>query len=204
MRAILFDIGNVLVAYDHRQTLNTVAAVFGVDRDRIAELYHTIGPAFGRGELTPAQVCAFLNQRLAASVGLDQFTTAFCAGLTRDAGALQEAASLQVEGELYVGAISNTNAVHVAWLDEHAPELAQFELVIMSNEVGLLKPDPEIFALALDLLDLPAAQTLYIDDAAENVVAAQQLGIASFVHIDWAQTRRRIVAWRSGAPFSPA
>jgi putative hydrolase of the HAD superfamily len=200
MRAILFDIGNVLVAYDHRQTLSAVAAVFGVDPDRLDALYHEIGPAFGRGELTPVQVCTFLNRRLGANISLDHFTTAFCAGLTRHAEALQYAAALQVEGEMQVGAISNTNAVHVAWLDEQAPELAQFDLVIMSNEVSLLKPDPEIFELALEVLDLPATQTLYIDDVAENVVVAQQLGMASFVHIDWADTRRRIDAWRSDTP----
>ncbi len=200
MRAILFDIGNVLVDYDHRQTLSAVAAVFGVEPDHLDVLYREIGPAFGRGELTPAQVCTFLNQRLGANISLEHFTTAFCAGLTRQAEALQYAADLQVEGEMQVGAISNTNAVHVAWLDEHAPELAQFDLVIMSNEVNLLKPDSEIFELALEVLDLPAEQALYIDDAAENVVAAQRLGMASFVHIDWAETRRQIDAWRSGAP----
>jgi putative hydrolase of the HAD superfamily len=115
--------------------------------------------------------------------------------LTRNDAALTYVDALQVDGELFVGAISNTNATHVAWLDAHVPELNNLELVVMSNEVALLKPDAEIFELALELLDVPASHVLYIDDSTENVVAAQSLGMESFLHTDWATTRPRIEAW---------
>ncbi|HHW86112.1 MAG TPA: HAD-IA family hydrolase [Chloroflexi bacterium] len=196
MHAIIFDIGNVLVKYDHARTLAAVAATFGVSPATLDNAYADIGPAFGLGQLQPDQVCSMLNQRFGAAIALTEFATAFCAGLARDDDALAYADTLQVDGELFVGAISNTNAIHVAWLDAHVPELSHFELVIMSNEVALLKPDPEIFALAQELLAVPADHVLYIDDSAENVAAAQSIGMKSFTHVDWVTTRSRIEAWR--------
>jgi HAD superfamily hydrolase (TIGR01549 family) len=198
MHALIFDIGNVLVDYDHAQTLAAVAASFGVTPDDLHRAYRTVGEPFGLGQLQPAQVCSYLNQQFEASISLEQFAAAFCAGLTRNDAALAYVDAIQVEGELFVGAISNTNATHVAWLDTHVPELNNFELVVMSNEVALLKPDPEIFELALELLDVPASHVLYIDDSTENVATAQSLGIETFVHTNWEATRPRIEAWCSG------
>lgn len=203
MHAIIFDIGNVLVRYDHAQTLAVVAASFGVAPDELDSAYRKIGKQFGAGQFRPAQVCSFLNRQFGASTSLEQFTTGFCAGLKRDDAALAYVDTLQVDNELFVSAISNTNATHVAWLDAHVPELQRFELVVMSNEVALLKPDPEIFELTLELLNVPASQTLYIDDSTENVVAAQSSGMEGFVHTDWAMTRPRIEAWCSGWRIAP-
>ncbi|MFN3331624.1 MAG: HAD-IA family hydrolase, partial [Caldilinea sp.] len=73
----------------------------------------------------------------------------------------------------------------------------EFELVIMSNEVGLRKPDPEIYELAMEILDASPAQILYVDDRAENVEAARQLGTNAILHRDWIKTRSLIDAWRS-------
>lgn len=204
MRSTIFDIGNVLVRYDHRRTLNSLAAFYETEVAKLLDVYADIGRAFGVGELTPDQVCTLLNSRIGANRTLQQFSGAFCAGLTRNDDALSYAASLQVEGELAVGAISNTNAIHVAWLDANVPELNEFELVIMSNEVGLLKPDLEIFELAMELLDAPAEQILYVDDIAENVMAARRLGMTGVIHTDWVQTRPQIEAWRAGHSLASA
>lgn len=197
MRFILFDIGNVLVHYDHQRTMAALADLYHVAPDSLSTFYSQIGRQFGVGEITPTQIVDMLNSRFNVVHSLEEFTEAFCAGLTRDDAALAYAVALQVDGELAVGAISNTNAVHVAWLDDHAPELNEFELVIMSNEVGLRKPDREIYELAMEILGASPAQILYIDDLAENVEAARQLGISAILHHDWAKTRTLIDAWRS-------
>jgi putative hydrolase of the HAD superfamily len=197
MRFILFDIGNVLVRYDHQRTMTALADLYHTDPVQLSTFYNQIGRQFGVGEITPTQVVDMLNSRFNTSHSLEEFTKAFCAGLMRDDAALAYAAALQVEDELAVGAISNTNAVHVAWLDDRAPELNEFELVIMSNEVGLRKPDPEIYELAMEILNASPAQILYVDDLAENVEAARQLGMSAILHHDWAKTRALIDAWRS-------
>ena len=195
MHSIIFDIGNVLVRYDHQRTMAALATLYDAQPGQVLAVYAEIGRQFGTGEISPQQVVDLLNHRFAANRSLEEFSAAFCAGLDRDDDALAYAVALQIDGELAVGAISNTNAIHVAWLDAHAPELNEFELVIMSNEVGMLKPDPEIFALALEILDAQPAQVLYVDDLAENVEAAQRLGMRAIHHHDWAHTRAEIETW---------
>lgn len=197
MRFILFDIGNVLVRYDHQRTMAALADLYHADPVQLSTFYSQIGRQFGVGEITPTQVVDMLNSRYNVTRSLEEYTEAFCTGLMRDDAALAYAVALQVEDELAVGAISNTNALHVAWLDDRAPELNEFELVIMSNEVGLCKPDPEIYELAMEILNASPAQILYVDDLAENVEAARQLGMSAILHHDWAKTRALIDAWRS-------
>ena len=85
--------------------------------------------------------------------------------------------------------------MHVAWLDAHVPELLLLKLVMFSNEVALLKPDPAIYALALERLGVEPAAALFVDDLAENVVAAEAAGLAGIVHVDWAETKPAIEAW---------
>jgi putative hydrolase of the HAD superfamily len=56
-----------------------------------------------------------------------------------------------------------------------------FEVVIDSSHAGVRKPDPRIFQLALDALDVTAAQALFLDDFPGNVAAADALGIRGIV-----------------------
>jgi epoxide hydrolase-like predicted phosphatase len=52
-----------------------------------------------------------------------------------------------------------------------------FDVVIDSSHAGVRKPDPRIFQLALDALDVTAAQSLFLDDFPGNVAAADAIGI---------------------------
>jgi putative hydrolase of the HAD superfamily len=137
----------------------------------------------------------FFIERAQISADPLRFQQAFCSSLARIEPALAYALELQQRPGISVGVISNTNAAHVIWLDEHVPELDELDLVMMSNEIGMEKPDPAVFELALELLDVPAQQALFVDDIAENVQAAQRLGMAGLVHTDWTVTRPAIEAW---------
>jgi HAD superfamily hydrolase (TIGR01509 family) len=70
-----------------------------------------------------------------------------------------------------------------------------FDVVVISALVGMAKPDPAIYELALERLGLPAAATLFIDDQARNTRAAEALGIPSLVFPGvaglWAELRSR-------------
>ena len=51
-----------------------------------------------------------------------------------------------------------------------------FDAVVISGEVGLRKPEPEIFALTLERIGLPAGECAFVDDLPHNVAAAAQAG----------------------------
>lgn len=56
-----------------------------------------------------------------------------------------------------------------------------FKHMIFSNDVGLLKPDPTIYKLALQKLGTLSSETLFIDDETENVDAAKKLGLRTIL-----------------------
>jgi 2-haloacid dehalogenase len=51
-----------------------------------------------------------------------------------------------------------------------------FNILVISGEVGLLKPDKAIFDLLLKRAGLPASECLFIDDHERNILAARELG----------------------------
>jgi epoxide hydrolase-like predicted phosphatase len=57
------------------------------------------------------------------------------------------------------------------------PCIDAFHHSIFSYEVGMAKPDPEIYKLILKRLDVKPEQAIFVDDMAENIQAANQLGI---------------------------
>ena len=70
------------------------------------------------------------------------------------------------------------------------PEL--FDAVVISAEVGMRKPEPRIFLHAAELLGLPPAECVFIDDIEQNIVAAEVLGFTGVLHTDTRATAERV------------
>ncbi|MBE1531376.1 HAD family hydrolase [Actinomadura algeriensis] len=73
-----------------------------------------------------------------------------------------------------------------SWGNEYPRDLFAdlFDAVVISCEVGMRKPDERIFRHALDLLDLDAAECVFIDDIEHNIKAAEALGIHGILHTE--------------------
>jgi len=90
-----------------------------------------------------------------------------------------------------------TNFSHEFWPPFRAREAAIFDLfddVVVSGEERLTKPDRAIYHRALARFGLRADEAIFIDDRAENVIAAQACGIAGHVFRDAADLRARLEA----------
>ena len=72
--------------------------------------------------------------------------------------------------------------------------LEHFEDIVVSGEVGLIKPDPAIYHLTLERFDLAPEEVLFVDDLAVNVEAAQALGLHAHHFRDAAELRQILVA----------
>lgn len=63
-----------------------------------------------------------------------------------------------------------------------------FDTVVISGEVGLRKPEPEIFALTCDRLGLAPAECVFVDDMPDNVEGARACGLAAIQHVSYDET----------------
>lgn len=68
-----------------------------------------------------------------------------------------------------------------------------FDHSIFSNETGRMKPEPQSFIEALALLDVSAAETLFVDDSSGNIAAAQNVGMQTLLATSPEQMRSELV-----------
>jgi putative hydrolase of the HAD superfamily len=65
---------------------------------------------------------------------------------------------------------------------------ALFDVLVISGELGVRKPEPEIYAIAAERMGMPPAELVFVDDLPGNLKPARALGMATVVHRDAAST----------------
>lgn len=180
-RALLVDLGKVLVGFDHGITCERLAEATGVPAGRLRPvLFGELEADFDRGRLSPA---AFFRA-CEARAGLERLPDGFWESAWRDIfHPLPEA--LAALGRVRPGVrkvlVSNTNLLH--WqgvLRVFAPE-AHVDEVVLSFRVGAAKPDALFWDAAVAAAGCPAVDCLYADDREELVRAAAAREIPGFV-----------------------
>ncbi len=77
--------------------------------------------------------------------------------------------------------LSNTNELHIEWVEEHIPHFsafkACFDAFYLSHEIEMRKPNKDIFEFVLRNHEKEAHEVLFVDDTQANTEAAKALGI---------------------------
>ncbi|MBI5381250.1 MAG: HAD-IA family hydrolase [Opitutae bacterium] len=178
---VIFDLGNVVFRLDWQPLLAIWSAASGVPAARVAERLRGFDALdeFDRGQVSPAD----FHRRFCVWLGADFSYADFERGWNAiyDApmpGIGEMLAKLRTRARV-VG-FTNTNIVHCrVWPELYRAELAHFERIFVSCEMGLRKPEPESYAQVLGQCGVTAAEAAFFDDTRENVAAAQALGIRS-------------------------
>ncbi|MGY3795450.1 HAD family hydrolase [uncultured Aquimarina sp.] len=91
---------------------------------------------------------------------------------------------LSIEKKYKLLLLSNTNELHINWIQENISFYHDFKSCFdsfyLSHEINLRKPDSDIFQYVLEEHKLTPENTLFIDDTEENTIAAQRLGIKTW------------------------
>jgi putative hydrolase of the HAD superfamily len=85
----------------------------------------------------------------------------------------------QLRAEGYRTAILTNNVKEWGKYWKESIPLDLFELIVDSCEVGLRKPDPEIFRLTASKIGLPPGDCLFVDDTEHNLPGARDLGMGT-------------------------
>lgn len=178
MRALLLDLGNVLVAFDHGRTLRAIGEAAGADPARLGEaLFGELEKEFDRGLLAPVEFFRAAERRAGIPRLPDEvWIPAWRDIFTPIPGALALLPRLRVPAAL----VSNTNALHWEGVLAAAPEVASLPALALSFRLGSVKPEPAIFHAALAMLGARPEEAVFADDRAELVAAASALGMDAF------------------------
>jgi putative hydrolase of the HAD superfamily len=162
------------------------AMAHSLERDGVHPLF-----ALERGEITEAEFLARLERGLAAALGREVHLHGFGARLMEALEPNQELFDRYAElrrrpGLRFALCTNNVREWEPLWRSK-LPIDDVFEVVVDSAFVGARKPEPEIYAITLERLGLPAAACAFVDDVAVNVDAAREAGMAGIVYRDPAQ-----------------
>jgi len=178
IRAILFDLGGVLLRTGDFTPREQLAARLGMSRSELEELIfgRESGDMAQRGEITVQQHYANLCQQLGYS--MEQLQALFDEFFNNDSLDHDLVEYVRQLHKTYkTGLLSNAaddlrKLIAEKWHFEDA-----FDDMVISAEVRLAKPDPRIFQLAVDRLGVKATEAVFIDDMPHNVAAAVKAGL---------------------------
>lgn len=178
LRAIIFDIGRVLVRMDVARAMQGLALGTSL---LPTELWTALEKDprwrdWQEGRMSPHDWHLHVSKRLGGGLSFQEFTATWNRAL--DPTPIQEDGFLeQLSKKHKMALLSNTDPIHVRHMESTYAFFKFFPVRIYSCVVGTSKPNPLIFLEALRALKVRAEEAIYIDDIAGYVEAAKNLGM---------------------------
>ncbi|MEW6281330.1 MAG: HAD family phosphatase [Candidatus Eremiobacterota bacterium] len=190
MKAVLFDIGGVVVECDLERYLHRAVGVFACEQPLKAELARGVRD-LETGKLTSFEFWDRVGQRLMLSGEGRRGRPRHFRNLFRNPmldslklnRPLLWLCQMMARNGITVGAVSNTIEDHARILTEHGA-YAPFHPCILSCRVGHRKPDPEMYRLAAREAGASPYQCLMVDDNGDNLPSASRLGMSTHHYKD--------------------
>lgn len=182
IKNVIFDCGRVIMQYDEKYI-----ASFFAESEEDAELLAKVGMhrkywnAFDEGRLTEdvylSEVKKELPERLHGAV--EKLCAEWTSHMPPVEGIEDVVKAIKASGKgLYL--LSNYNKrlrreLHLA------PSLLLFDGLVISGEIGMVKPNAEIYEYLLNTYKLKAEECIFIDDRLDNIEAGEKLGIKGYL-----------------------
>jgi putative hydrolase of the HAD superfamily len=182
-RGLLVDFGGVLTT-NVFESFRSFCEAEGLEPNTVKEMFRARGEGLDllrqleRGELTVEE----FEPKFAAVLGISEraegMVERLFSGVAPDermVGAVRAAK----ESGIPTGLISNSwggTTYDLALIEE------LFDAVVISGEVGLHKPEPEIFRMGAERLGVPAKECVFVDDLRENCEGAEAVGMTAILH----------------------
>ena len=176
LRTLFFDLGNVLLFFDHEKMVRQIALLCSLEPEVIRKAMHLYGDAYERGAMTNQKIFTELSLLSQKSLCLEDLMEALGDIFEPNLPVIELALELKKRGHpLFL--LSNTCDAHFKYALDHYPFLRQFDGYVLSYEAGARKPEKKIYEEALKIAGCKAEDCFYTDDIAEYITAARSLKI---------------------------
>ncbi len=171
---VLFDLGGVLMDFGGVGPMKALAGIAGDDELWDRWLSCRWVRDFERGRCSASDFAAGVVADWGLAVTPDSFLRVFASWPVGPFPGAREVVE-SVRRSARVGCLSNTNEIHWARLSAW-PVLAAFDDCFLSFEMGMVKPDSELFDAVAAQVAVSPSRILFLDDVAANVSAARHRG----------------------------
>jgi putative hydrolase of the HAD superfamily len=210
IKAIIFDLGRVIVPFDFRRGYARLEQLCGIPAAEIPRrLRETdLVRRFECGQVEPPDFVAEFSSRLGIEIGQPEFAEIWNSIFLPET-LIPENLLAGLARHYRLVLLSNTNRIHFEGVRAAYPLLRHFHAFILSYEAGVMKPDPAIYRTAVAAAGCAPEECFFTDDIAEYVEAARREGIDAVQFQSAAQIeeelRARGVRWpASSTPSDPA
>ena len=204
IKVILFDLGRVLVDFDHSRSAARIAAFCSMTPRQIYDLFFEsrVTKDFEAGKITPEDFYLQVKQMLGLELGYASFEPIwndifFLSAQNRLVFGLVN----NLRANYKTALLSNINILHYKYLKKNFPVFGAFDRIFLSFQLGLIKPDKEIYNLVARDLGVRPPEIFYTDDRGELVESAISLGMRGCVFTNFGQLISDLE--KSGIMFSP-
>ena len=194
-RAVVFDLGNVLVGFDWAAAIREASAHTPLDEGAILAALRD-EPAivqYETGRLDDEAFCARLAETLSLDLPCEEIGriwTEIFQRRPRMEALLERAAEASP-----VAILSDTSPLHWRRLSAEIPALLRAHAACLSYEIGVRKPDPRAYRFAFEALGTPPEACLFLDDKPENVEGARAAGLHAVRFTSEDDAEARVADW---------
>ena len=207
IKTIIFDLGKVIVDFDHHTISAGLSRFSPYSEEFIFRMIFLSGlvQQFDSGCIDPEDFYGELKRKLRLSASFEQVKNTW-----NNIFSLQRGIDFIIEHlsrHFTLFCLSNTNIWHFTHCREKFSVLNRFKAFVLSYEVGVCKPDPQIYHYAINVAGTQPEACIYIDDILDFVTAGEAIGLHGIHFVSVAQLvstlrDRGIIVPRLSEPFS--
>ncbi|GGH34912.1 haloacid dehalogenase [Dyadobacter endophyticus] len=191
IKNIIFDLGDVILNIDVPIASKSFADLSGLEQSEIITIFkeNELFRQFETGSMDESTFRNYVREILNFPDLSDEAIDTAWNSLLLDLPPERVELLRKLATQYRLFLLSNTSSIHITQVNkileastgvEKLEDL--FETVFLSYEMGLMKPDTRIYQDVLDQAGLKAEETLFLDDNADNIRGAAQLGIET-IHV---------------------
>ena len=177
LSVILFDLGRVILPFDIHVAASKFAKQSRISSEEIVRkiMGTPLDRAFEEGKVLPEEFYQEVKQRTGLNMAYDHFVAIWNDIFNENRKV--SAIARQLKRKYAIAIISNTNILHFSFVYQKFSIVREVGHFILSYQVGVRKPDPKIYQVALEQFHARPQQVLYIDDREDFIVAGRELGL---------------------------
>lgn len=196
IKAIIFDLGNVLVDFNHMIAAERISRFSVKTPQEIFELFFDseLTGLFEEGKISSQEFFLKIKETLNLKLDYGRFLPIWneIFFLSEKNHAVYDLAR-SLRKRYKIALLSNINILHFDYLKKNFPVFDAFHNVIASYESGFRKPHPSIYKETLNVLKACASEVFYTDDRVELIEGACRLGIRGFTFTGIEQLKKDLL-----------